>query len=254
MVFAAVGLALLLLAIYGCCILPTQWLKVERVRLPLSLGVKILQISDLHIERMRIRPERFASLIRRERPDLICLTGDLVDRRLDREKLDRHLAAISGHGAPVFAVFGNHDYSADAVEALRDMLGDRGIRALHNECVDMGRFVLVGIDDYCTGLADPAALGDAAPDQQVVVVTHDPTVAWFMDRPFSYLMGGHFHGGQFGIPFIFRIMDFGPMARSGVYHGLHRHANGTFYISKGVGQSGINCRFLVRSEVTVHEL
>lgn len=243
-----------LLAWYGCCIWPTQWLKVERVRLPLSIGVKILQISDMHIECMRIRPERIASLIEREKPDLICLTGDFIDRRLERPKLERHLSAITRHGLPVYAVFGNHDHKADAIGALTELLTQYGVRVLQNEAIDMGGFVMAGIDDYCTGMSETSSLVDVPDDKPLIVITHDPTLTWFMDRPFSYLMGGHFHGKQFNLPFLFHLMDFGPMARAGVYKGLHAHARGPFYISKGVGQSGINCRFLVRSEVTIHEM
>ncbi|MNG32809.1 hypothetical protein D3C84_1189070 [compost metagenome] len=71
---------------------------------------------------------------------------------------------------------------------------------------------------------------------------------------YHYLVAGHFHGMQFNVPFLFRYINKGRLAAAGIYKGLHRSKQGPYYISKGVGQAGPNARFLVRSEVTLHEL
>jgi uncharacterized protein len=50
------------------------------------------------------------------------------------------------------------------------------------------------------------------------------------------------------------LKPMGELPRRGIYKGLHESEQGTYYISKGIGQTGVNARLLVRSEVTVHEL
>lgn len=242
------------LLIYLTSIMPTYWLKVERSSAPLRMGVKILQISDIHIERNRIRPERLARLIQRERPTLICLTGDFVDYAHSIRLLPNFLQPLKQSGIPVYAVLGNHDYFLTDVSALIATLEEQGVVVLRNQVRYVHGLQLVGIDDFCSRHHELSIMNDLDPTRPVVVITHDPTIVLFLKQRYDYLMAGHLHGKQFAIPGLFRIKDFGPLARSGIYKGRHRSAHGLYYISKGIGQSGINLRFLVRSEVTIHQL
>ena len=89
----------------------------------------------------------------------------------------------------------------------------------------------------------------------MVVITHDPNVV--LNIPplrFDYLMAGHLHGKQFNVPGLYWLKPMGELPKLGVYKGLHQLPQGLIYISKGLGQVGINLRFLVRSELTVHHL
>lgn len=240
---------------YGCCILPTQWLKVERVQFPLSLNTRIVQISDIHIERNRVRLATLERVIRMQAPDLICLTGDFVDTRDALLRLVPFLRMIRSLQTPTFAVLGNHDYRVANPHELVELLESFDIRVLSNETSRLERFNLVGIDDYCTRHDDEEmAFKDVQLGKPTVIITHDPTLTLSIRHSFDYLMSGHLHGRQFALPWVFHFQPMGPLAASGVYQGLHRCDQGTYYISKGIGQSGVNLRFLVRSEITVHEL
>lgn len=241
---------------YGLFILPTQWIKIERVRVPLGLGVRIVQISDLHVEKLRVSPARLRAMVERERPDYVFLTGDYTERAKCVPKVDEYLRELSKVGAPMFAVFGNHDYRLQwEIGALFDIFRERGIPVLRNEAVKTQDFTLIGIDDLVSGHARaPKAFQDVGPNEKTIVITHDPNVSSKIRRPYDYLMSGHLHGKQFQIPFLYYFKEKGPLARRGIYKGLHRNAYGTFYISKGIGQAQLNARFLVRSEMTVHEL
>jgi len=247
-------LVVLGLLLYLTCILPTHWLKVERSEAPLRLGVKILQISDIHIERNRIRPARLLRLIRQERPDLICLTGDFVDYQKSIQLLPTFLQPLRQSGVPMYAVLGNHDYFLKDVSGLLTMLQSQGVVVLRNQVRHVHGLQLVGIDDFCSRHHELTMMQELDPRTPVVVMTHDPTIVLYIKERYDYLMAGHLHGKQFAVPWLFKMKDFGPLARSGVYRGRHRGARGLYYISKGIGQSGINIRFLVRSEVTIHEL
>ncbi|WP_234969802.1 metallophosphoesterase [Alicyclobacillus vulcanalis] len=241
---------------YATTVLPTQWLKVERVDWQLGLRRTLLQISDLHVERNRISPERLAAVCRAERPDYICLTGDYVDSEKALPRFEPYLRAFQSAQVPVFAVLGNHDYKLRGrLNALIACLESHGVTVLRNSSVVLDGFCLVGIDDYDTRHSDEEAAYARVPQGlPVVVMTHDPTFVLAARRPFDALLAGHLHGKQFRLPFFYHLKPMGPLAKQGIYAGLHDAEQGPYYISKGVGQSGINLRFLVRSEVTVHRL
>ena len=239
---------------YATTVLPTRWLKVERVDWQLGLRRTILQVSDLHVERNRVSPERLASICRSERPDYICLTGDYVDSERAIVRLLPYLGALQASDVPMYAVLGNHDYKLRGrIGALISCLEKHGVTVLRNEAVVLDGFNLVGIDDYQTRRSDErAAYRNVREGLPVIVMTHDPTFVLAARRPFDALMAGHLHGKQFQLPFFYYLKPMGPLAKRGIYAGMHRVEAGPYYISKGVGQSGINLRFLVRSEVTVH--
>ncbi|WAH36041.1 metallophosphoesterase [Alicyclobacillus dauci] len=247
-------LLVILAVVYLTCIVPTKWLKIERIDMPLGLGLTVLQLSDLHVERCRVRPSKLRSMIRQEKPDIICLTGDFLDKASSFVLLVPYLKMLQGTGISTYAVLGNHDYFLKKPHELRALLQSYGITVLENEAITLDGFHLVGIDDFCSGHHDEEALRRVSRDKPVVVMTHDPTLILDMKESFDYLFAGHLHGKQFAIPFLFKLKDMGPLAAAGIYKGLHRCEKGPFYISKGLGQSGVNLRFLVRSELTIHYL
>lgn len=247
---------LVIAAAYCVFILPAQWVKVERIRHPIGAGCRIVQISDLHAERNWVSPERLRALAEREKPDYIFLTGDYTQRVRYLDLVDRYLEEILNIGVPVYAVLGNHDYRLkEDVDQLIERFRRRGIPLLRNEWVRLKEFTLVGIDDFVSRQARVKwAFEGVGEDEKVVVITHDPNVTLRIFRNYDYLMCGHLHGKQFRIPFLYFFKRKGPLARKGIYKGLHRNRWGVFYISKGLGQSHVNARFGVRSEITVHEL
>lgn len=252
-IWPAIGAAA---AVYGGFILPTRWLKLEQVSHHLGLNKKILQISDIHVEMLRISPKRMERAIRETAPDVIVLTGDFTRKLRFLPRLEPYFKAIASFGAPVYAVLGNHDYRLDgSLFRLAELLHRYGIRLLRNASVQLPDCTLVGIDDYGTGHSRPQkAFRNVAGKTPVIVITHDPNIVPYIRRSYDYLMAGHLHGKQFNIPFFFKLKPKGELPSKGIYKGLHRFGQGYFYISKGIGQAGINARFMVRSEMTLHHL
>jgi predicted MPP superfamily phosphohydrolase len=211
-----------LLLIYALFILPTQWLKIERIRHPLNLNKKIVQISDLHAEKLRVSPVRLLALIRRESPDYIFVTGDFTRNERFIARVEPYLRMLALTGIPVYAVLGNHDYKMRKTTRLLQTLRSFGICVLRNESAAVGQFQLVGIDDFSSGKSNIArAFQNVEPGKPVVVITHDPNVIPKINMPFDYLMCGHLHGKQFNIPFFFKIKDKGELPAQGIYKGLH---------------------------------
>ncbi len=241
--------------LYGLFILPTQWLKIERITHFLGLHLTILQISDMHVEKLRISPTRLQRVLQQETIDYIFLTGDFCDKAKSVPRLQPYLAVMRGSGIPIFAVLGNHDYRVKPLGVLLDQLMAYGVSILRNTHVRLPGFQLVGIDDLRTRHADvKLAYTQVDGVLPTIILTHDPNVVLGMDKKFDYLMAGHLHGRQFNVPGLFLLKPMGPLSRMGIYQGLHHHGKGAYYISKGVGQVGINARLFVRSEVTLHYL
>lgn len=240
---------------YLLLILPTQWLKIERVRYDAGIHKRILQISDLHADKLRISASRIGKLISAEKPDYIMLTGDFTRKESCLPKAARYLKVIADSGVPAYAVLGNHDYELARLQKLLDLFEAYGIRLLRNESVACEDFVLVGIDDDSTRNSRIApSFEQVDGSKPVIVITHDPNVVLKIKQPYRYLMAGHLHGKQLNVPFFFKFKPKGPLPAHGIYKGLHESEQGVFYISKGIGQAGFNARFMVRSEVSIHEL
>lgn len=255
LLFPAIGLIAVVTAFYGMLILPTRWLKVERVHCDLGIGVSILQLSDLHVERLRVKPEQLERVLRAENPDYICITGDFTKLPSSLPKLGTYLKVVQASGIPAYAVLGNHDHQQPVVGRLIRFIEGYGIRVLRNEVVPLNGFQIVGIDDYDSGKSKIGkSFSQTVPHLPKVVVTHDPNIVLEIKQPYEYLMAGHLHGKQFNVPGFYKLRPMGRLPAMGIYKGLHRKSYGTFYISKGLGQTGINLRFMVRSEVTLHSL
>jgi predicted MPP superfamily phosphohydrolase len=252
--------AVILLIAVGCyflLIFPTQWLKVERIHYPCGIGIRVLQISDIHVEKLRISHKRLNRLIRKEKPDYIFLTGDYTEKPCYLSKVARYAEAISSVGVPVFAVLGNHDHrlKPEMLKRLIRTLEKEGIDVLNNRVWKGENFQIVGIGDLSSQQSKiDEAFENVDLSKPIIVITHDPNTVLHINHKYTYLMSGHFHGMQFKIPFLYRFLKKGKLAANGIIKGLHTGDNGTFYISKGMGQAGVNARFLIRSEVTLHEL
>ncbi|WP_240941716.1 metallophosphoesterase [Paenibacillus sp. HB172176] len=250
---AVLGLAL----IYLLFIVPSKWLKIEHVHHSLGLGVRILQISDLHVDMLRITPLRIQEIIARCQPDFILLTGDYTYKASYLPRLNTYLSAMHSSLIPTYAVLGNHDHDLPSLKQLRNLFKEHHVALLQNAAVELESFWLVGIDNFSTGhsrVEKAFRRLPREPGKKVIVMTHDPNIVLSMKRPYSYLMAGHLHGKQLNIPYFYKLKPKGPLPALGIYKGLHHHKWGTYYISKGIGQAGVNARFMVRSEVTVHDL
>lgn len=238
-------------------VLPTKWLKVERVQWEGKVNKKIIQISDIHIRHLRVPLSTIRLLIERERPDYLFLTGDFIDKdETEFQKLKEFLQMIEQTKVESFAVLGNHDRHLSNIDELEKLLASHRITLLKNEFVEKEDVIIVGIDDYARGYHDvKKSFTFSNPNEKdVLVLTHDPNIMVEIKNPFTMLVAGHLHGKQVNVPYFFHFVKMGELPKQGIYKGKHDTGFGTFYISKGIGQSHLNFRFMVRSEVTIHEL
>jgi uncharacterized protein len=236
---ATVGIAGTLAVVVGGLLHVARGPLVRRVRVPLP-RLPIAEYSIVHLTDVHIGPligRGFAEeLVRRVnalRPDLVVITGDLIDGRL--AELRSAIEPLSGLVARdgVFAVTGNHEYYWN-VEPWLDHLRSLGIRVLRNEHVTVAEaFVLAGVDDASAGEDVPRAVADRDPELPLVLLAHHPrTIERAMAEGVDLQLSGHTHGGQ--------LLPLGWLAR--LYDpkvaGLARFGSTWLYVSEGTGYWG----------------
>jgi predicted MPP superfamily phosphohydrolase len=233
-------------------------LEVHVPRWPAGLdGFRLVQVSDLHLgpildrRFMRHVVERVAELD----PDLVAITGDLVDGSIHRLAPEAAPLAELGARHGVFFVTGNHDYysGADAwVAEVRRL----GVRVLRNERVTIGEgdqvFDLAGVEDHHAHLVSaahredlPRALAGRDPARAVVLLAHDPATFPAAARlGVDLQLSGHTHGGQLW-PFRYFVRLATPYVA-----GLHRRGASQLYVSRGTGFWGPAMRLFAPAEIT----
>ncbi|WP_210366836.1 metallophosphoesterase [Bacillus sp. REN3] len=226
-------------------------------------NLKILHLSDLHLENLSVTPTDLYEKISDQTFDLIALTGDFLDRKRSIPKLRDYLEVLEvlkpKYG--IYAVFGNHDYvlKGKNFKELKKTLEEHGCRTLQNEHVAIEvngeNLNIIGIDNYSTNHSDVKKAFKGVPKGYNLVLTHDPNVVLDMEGVhFDYLLSGHFHGGQIHWPKPYHLIKMGKLVRMKMIKGLHYHGGKPFYISEGLGQTGVNIRIGSRPEITFHEI
>jgi predicted MPP superfamily phosphohydrolase len=226
-------------------------------------GLRIAQLSDLHLHHISRAYRTALEVIRSERPGLVVITGDLVDRPDQTSAClaflsDLHAAA----GVPVVVVPGNWDHRAfptrQSIAAWHKRLqAETGVRVLANQNVVLrrhgDRMWLVGTDDPYFGHADLDDSFKGVPDTAfALVLTHAPEAfEELAQRPAARLvLAGHTHGGQVRLPFIGAVRV---PSRYGTRfaRGLFKLGDTFFYVNAGLGMSHLPIRFLCRPELTL---
>lgn len=240
-------------------------IKIDNDAVPaaLSSSLRILHLSDLHLENISITPEKLYHVLKDQPIDLIALTGDFLDRKRTIPKLVPYLEVLQKL-QPVYgtyAVFGNHDYvlREDNFKKLKDLLQAYGVKVMQNEHESMevdGQILnIIGIDDFSTQRSNIEKSYDGLRDGCNLVLTHDPNIVLSMkNHHYDYLLSGHFHGGQIHWPKPYHLVKMGKLARMNMVKGLHHHHGQPLYISEGLGQTGLNIRIGSRPEITFHKL
>ncbi len=171
---------------------------------PAAVGMRVALVSDLHIGSVLRKDfcRSVVDLVNEQRPDVICLVGDLSDGRV--AELGEDLSPLADLSAPdgVFAVTGNHEFYFDP-DGWLAFLPRLGIRLLANESAPVRGVLLAGVHDIAgraTGRGPDmdAALAGRGSGQPVLLMSHSPNlVDDAVDRDVSLMVSGHTHGGQF---------------------------------------------------------
>ena len=239
------------------CILPEEHNSLD--------GVRIVQLSDLH---SKIFGGRLEQILVQAKPDVVLLTGDLVDRR-DTDFTDAvGVARAAAELAPTYYAPGNHEASLNQVgryEVLKNALTQVGVRVLENQAepleISSETIRLIGLLDpafYDANLegaklvlsAELTQLTDA--ETLDVVLGHRPILLEAYDAGGSDLVfSGHAHGGQIRLPFVGGLFAPDEWFFPEYTNGIHQCNGTTQIISRGLGNSVAPLRIFNRPELVV---
>ena len=233
-------------------------------------GFEIAQISDLHNAEFGDENKDLLVLLSQIKPDVIALTGDLIDSRQTDIEIALDFAGKAVQIAPVYYVSGNHESRVQEYEQLKTGLTDLGVTVLENQKVQITKdgesITLMGIQDpsfhtdYLFGDAESVSRQAISSLQNesdgfTVLLSHRPELFdLYVDTGVDLVFSGHAHGGQFRLPFIGGLVapnqGFFPKYDAGLF----KKENTTMIVSRGLGNSIIPFRINNSPEIVVAEL
>lgn len=269
-----------LCALLACLIPYLLWanaaLTVSHVELDLLPGegsFTIAQVSDLHNAEFGGGNRELLAILEEAEPDLIAITGDLIDSR--RTDPAPALAFLEGavELAPVCYVTGNHEFRAyDAYQGLKSQMEELGVIVLENESMVLEEVPLrvIGLDDPSFGVrSDPSAtpeqilqgaLTALAPqageeDLRTVLLAHRPEyVELYAQHGADLVLSGHAHGGQVRLPGVGGLYAPGQGFLPAYTSGLYQIGETSLVVSRGLGNSLFPLRVNNRPEVVLVKL
>ena len=240
-------------------------------RLPESFeGYRIAHISDLHSVQMGKDNKNLLDMLRKADPDMIAITGDLIDSRNTDVDVALQFVQEAVKIAPCYYVTGNHEARVEAYNELKAGLVSAGVMVLEDTSaeisIDGESIKLIGVND--PGFQRDYLLGDSETvmesklsalhrdgDGFAILLSHRPELFdTYVNHDLDLILSGHAHGGQFRIPFLGGIVapnqGFFPKFDAGMY----TDGNTNMLVSRGIGNSIIPFRINNRPEVILIEL
>ena len=249
--------------------------RVEDEQLPQEFdGYRIVQISDLHNDEFGKDNEKLLALIKEIKPDIIAITGDLLDSRRTSVEKALNFATKASQIAPCYYVTGNHESRMDEeYERLEVGMIEAGVNVLRNEKMaldkDGSQITIVGIDDPrfmidtdkvekmqpVLGEILKGILQDVPKEEFVLLLSHRPELfELYCKQAVDVVLAGHVHGGQVRIPYIGGIIGPGQGILPDYDAGLYEADGIKMILSRGLGQSIIPFRVNNPPELVVVEL
>lgn len=268
-------LIFLILLIVGICIFlyaNNKWLQttsytIQSNRIPKAFDqLKIVQLSDLHDATFGEKQIKLVNKVKNLKPDLIFLTGDLVDS--NRYNLENSLDLVEQlvSLADVYYVTGNHEIAVNQVADIETALVTLGVNVLTNKSEIIERngdkISIVGINDpLMKGLGNTETSIANFIDEAVEIVPENTYKLLLSHRPEAFDMyvkkeidlvfTGHAHGGQFRLPGIGGLVAPGQGWFPTYTAGSYERGITTMLVNRGLGNSVVPIRILNRPEIVV---
>lgn len=231
--------------------------------------IRILLLTDLHFSN-KVWPwhRKLARTINQLRPDLILISGDLIDQ-YGKPRPAAAFLSLLDKAVPKLAIPGNHDHVNDvSMATLRKLLEQNNGRLLINETqqvyVGGTAITITGLDDFIEGKSNvEQAMRTVDHSKHHLMLVHSPlqhevalkelgklNAARATDNKvkLEYIFAGHNHGGQVRLGPIVPVLP----EKSGNYiNGWYNKRRPYLYVSKGFGTSSVPFRFGARSEITL---
>ncbi len=242
-------------------------LTVTSDKLPKSFdGYRIAHVSDLHCAKFGKNNEKLIAALESTSPDIIVITGDLIDTRYDDKSVGIDFARAAASIAPTYFVSGNHEIDNDDFDAIAAELESASVTVLRGESVRLYKseeyITLVGIDDarVITGKEAnekardviEAELEKLPPvgEEYTILLAHRPDmIELYADKSYNLVFSGHAHGGQFRLPIIGGLYAPGQGLFPKYTEGLHTVGKTDLVISRGLGNASFPFRLNNNPEI-----
>ena len=269
-ILAGILLVLIVWTAWGNTALERNAYTISSRELPDAFdGYRIAQVSDLHNAEFGDGNQRLLEMLREAEPDMIALTGDLIDSRRTDIAVALAFAKEAVKIAPCCYVSGNHEARVSEYQDLKTGLEEAGVTVLDDAQVKIETsgesITVIGVNDpsfHADYLTDDAAVIDrklselAAEDPGfMILLSHRPELFdTYVAHDMDLVLTGHAHGGQFRLPLIGGLIA----PNQGLFPkydaGLYSEGDTNMIVSRGIGNSIIPVRFNNRPEVVLIEL
>ena len=265
-------LFLVIWTVWGNTALMINVITVSGSRIPAAFsGFRIVQVSDLHNAEFGDGNAELLKLLSESKPDIIVITGDLIDASHTDVGIALGFMQESVRIAPIYYATGNHEAACSQYGNLKSGLEAAGVIVLEDEAVSLERngetITLLGLDDPdFTVMGDmfcevPAMVGtklrnlDNGEGGYTILLSHRPELfETYVNCGIDLVFAGHAHGGQFRLPFIGGVIA----PNQGLFPkydaGLYTDSGTNMVVSRGIGNSIIPLRFNNRPEIVLVEL
>lgn len=233
-------------------------------------GFRIAHVSDVHNTEIGDDNKKLLSVLRESEPDIIAITGDLIDSRNTDIETALRFAEGAAEIAPCYYVTGNHEARVAEYDELKKRLVELGVKVLDNKRLELEKngeaITFIGVDDpdfTADYLFDDSKSVIEMQMQRLydedngytVLLSHRPELFdVYSENGADLILSGHAHGGQFRIPGIGGIyaphQGFFPEYDAGVYI----DGDTSMIVSRGIGNSIFPLRVNNRPEVVLIEL
>ena len=270
-VVAAILLALIIWTVWGNTALEFNTYTISSERLPEVFdGYRIAHVSDLHNAEMGKNNEKLLDMLRDAGPDIIAITGDIIDSRNTNVEIALEFTKAAMEIAPCYYVTGNHEARVSEYDELKEGLIEQGVVVLDDERIEIElsgeTIALLGVNDpsfetdYLFGDSETVMknrlqeISDTE-NKFTILLSHRPELfEIYADNNVDLVLSGHAHGGQFRLPFVGGLVA----PNQGLFPkydaGLYTEENTNMIVSRGIGNSILPFRFNNRPEVILIEL
>ncbi|MDE7453405.1 MAG: metallophosphoesterase [Clostridia bacterium] len=218
-------------------------------------GIKIVHLSDLHGKTFGRGNARLIKKVIKEKPDIICITGDIIHLYRPRDKAVA-LRTVSSlkEIAPVLYIAGNHEMRNKGYRFFRKDLMEAGAEVLDDRTVEACGLTVTGLNG--ASLKNGKLFKIAPEGRRDILLAHEPQhIENYAKADYKLILCGHAHGGQWRIPFTKQGLYAPGQGTFPKYtSGVHSCGNSKMVISRGLGNSEFPLRLFNRPEIVVIEL
>jgi len=237
---------------------------VESDKIPKGFdGYVIAHVSDLHNDQIGEGNETLISMLREAKPDMIAMTGDMVDSIKSGEDVSYDFIRKAAEIAPCYYITGNHEpRSPEKLAVLEEKLTEFGVVLLLNEktAIELNdeKITVAGIDGpYSANHTLDATLKELMEDENnyTLLLAHRPEFFdIYVKSGADLVLSGHAHGGQFRLPLIGGLYAPGQGLFPEYDSGIYTEEGTSMIVSRGIGNSAFPVRFNNRPEIIIVEL